>query len=154
MLRTMGADPPPPPPPPWSETVALLLLLLSIGVGTTAHPTTSISTTFALHLSATIGILRGGIGGIVKRLSRSGRRRTSAGLGGGIVLDIDGIANLLSGISLDDVNAKEDDNVLTLDEIVHVVLDLDDAVVRDLVGGHQMVELGREHTLDKVLPVG
>mmetsp|Transcript_34732 Transcript_34732/g.76025 ORF Transcript_34732/g.76025 Transcript_34732/m.76025 type:complete len:223 (+) Transcript_34732:1149-1817(+) len=98
-----------------AEAVALLLLLLSIGVGTTAHAAASISTTFALHLSAPVGVLRGGIGGIVKRLSRSGGRRTTSGLDFGNVLDVGGIANLLSWIRLDDVDAKEDDDVLTLD---------------------------------------
>ena len=131
----------------------------STAAGTAAvHASTAIGVAsgHAAGLWLDVGILllsTGGIGGIVQRLG-STRTGTGTSLGGRIGLNVRGVANLLPVLSVDDLHGQKDDDVLVLDQVVHVIIDADESMVDDLVRRDEVVELSGQHALDEVLPIG
>ena len=119
----------------------------------------------AVHVAAAVGVAaglrldvgvlllpNGGVGGIVQRLG-SASSSTSTRLGGGVGLNVRGVANLLPVLAVDDLHGQEDDHILVLDQVVHVIVDPDEGIVGDLSRRHELVELSGQHALDEVLPV-
>ena len=117
------------------------------------HVTAAVGVAAGLRLDVGVLLLpNGGVGGIVQRLG-SASPSTGTRLGGGVGLNVRGVANLLSVLAVDDLHGQEDDHILVLDQVVHVIVDPDEGIVGDLSRRHELVELSGQHALDEVLPV-
>ncbi len=119
----------------------------------TIHVTAAVGVAAGLRLDVGVLLLpNGGVGGIVQRLG-SASPSTGTRLGGGVGLNVRGVANLLPVLAVDDLHGQEDDHILVLDQVVHVIVDPDEGIVGDLSRRHELIELSGQHALDEVLPV-